>query len=356
MNNIKQDIIKAGCNDSWEIAVDKLCNDGPKLVKEILIDKLQINFTKNKTNYDLTSEAAHSENRILYCQDKTGESIQNKILNYLKKIKNIQILTDHTAIDLLTLSHHSTNTKDIYKKPACFGIMVLNNKNSEVFPIYANRTILSTGGIGQLYLHTTNSPESHGDGIAMAWRAGARCLNLHYVQFHPTALYHGSERFLISEAIRGEGGLLIDNLGNEFMNNIHSNGSLAPRDIVARGIHQTMLSSNHPCVYLDITHRKKTWIQNRFPSIYAYCIEKNIDISKEPIPVVPAAHYLCGGVGVNLNGHTSLKRLYAIGEVACTGVHGANRLASTSLLESLVSFHSSTGSRRTSAFQLLSVI
>jgi len=214
--------------------------------------------------------------------------------------------------------------------------MSLNNKTKQIYPIYAKRTILSTGGIGQLYLHTTNAPESHGDGIAMAWRAGVRCFNLHYIQFHPTALYHESERFLISEAVRGEGGILIDNSGNEFMNKIHDKGSLAPRDIVSRGIHQTMLANSHPCVYLDITHKNKLWLQNRFPNIYKYCLNKNIDISNEPIPVVPAAHYSCGGIGVNLNGHTSLKRLYAIGEVACTGVHGANRLASTSLLESLV--------------------
>ena len=335
---LKNDIIAAGDNDSWEEAVNHLCNQGPKLVKKILIDKLKIDFTKNKnkTSYELTSEAAHSEKRILYCKDKTGNSIQNKILDYLSSLKNINILTNHTAVDLLTLSHHSILTKDIYKKPACFGTMVLNNLTNEIFPIYANRTILSTGGIGQLYLHTTNSIESHGDGIAMAWRAGARCFNLHYIQFHPTALYHESERFLISEAVRGEGGILIDNAGNNFMDKIHANGSLAPRDIVARGIHQTMLTNNHPCVYLDITHKEKRWLKNRFPNIYEYCLKKNIDIANEPIPVVPAAHYSCGGIGVNLNGHTSLKRLYAIGEVSCTGVHGANRLASTSLLESLV--------------------
>jgi len=338
---LKNDIMIAGHNDSWELAVDELCDQGPKLVKEILIDKLKIDFTKNKnkTSYELTSEAAHSEKRILYCKDRTGDSIQTSILNYLKSINNIQVLTNVTAIDLLTLSHHSINTNDIYKKPACFGIMALNNLTGEVFPLYAKRTILSTGGIGQLYLHTTNSTESHGDGIAMAWRAGARCFNLHYIQFHPTSLYYANERFLISEAVRGEGGILIDSQGNEFMKNIHADGSLAPRDIVARGIHQTMLANNHPCVYLDITHKKQGWLQDRFPNIYQYCIERNINIAHEPIPVVPAAHYSCGGIGVNLKGHTSLKRLYAIGEVACTGVHGANRLASTSLLESLVWGH-----------------
>ena len=190
--------------------------------------------------------------------------------------------------------------------------------------------------MGQIYLHTTNPSESRGDGIAMAWRAGARCFNLHYIQFHPTALYHESGRFLISEALRGEGAKLIDNNGKRFMDNIHSLGSLAPRDIVSRGIHQALIDTAHPCVYLDISHKKSDWIKKRFPTIYNHCISVGIDITNKPIPVVPAAHYSCGGIGVNLYGRTSLKRLYAIGEVSCTGVHGANRLASTSLLECLV--------------------
>jgi L-aspartate oxidase len=170
----------------------------------------------------------------------------------------------------------------------------------------------------------------------MAWRAGARCFNLQYIQFHPTALFHESGRFLISEAMRGEGGKLYDVNGDEFMESLHKDNSLAPRDIVARGIHQALIKTNHPCVYLDISHKESTWIKNRFPTIYKNCLKQGIDITTKPIPVVPAAHYSCGGVGVNLTGRTSLKRLYAIGEVSCTGVHGANRLASTSLLECLV--------------------
>jgi L-aspartate oxidase len=225
---------------------------------------------------------------------------------------------------------------DIYKKPACFGAFILDNKTSKIFPIFARETILATGGLGQIYYHTTNPPEATGDGIALAYRAGARCFNLQYIQFHPTTFYNERDRFLISESLRGEGAKLIDKFGKEFMNSFHEMGSLAPRDIVARGIHQTMLETGHPCVYLDISFKSSDWIKWRFPTIYEHCYNAGIDITKQPIPVVPAAHYSCGGVGVSLKGRTSLQRLYAVGEVACTGVHGANRLASTSLLESVV--------------------
>ena len=335
-DKLKKDILKAGAGHCWEEAVDQLCNSGPKLVQEILINTLKTDFDKQGTNFKRVSEGAHSDARVIYNTDKTGKTIHEAALKHLQSLSNVEILTNHIAIDLLTFSHHSTISTDIYKKPACFGAMVLNKTNNIVVAMLSSKTILASGGLGQLFLHTTNPKEATGDGIAMAWRAGARCFNLHYIQFHPTALYHPSGRFLISEALRGEGGKLINTAGKEFMMEHHKQGALAPRDIVSRSIHMQMLKEDSDCMFLDITHKDKKWIKNRFPTIYSYCKTKGIDITSEPIPIVPAAHYNCGGIGVNLVGKTSLKRLYAIGEAACTGVHGANRLASTSLLECLV--------------------
>ena len=335
---LKEDILTAGAGHCWEEAVNHLCKHGPDLVEKILIDTLHTPFTKNKKTNDMerVSEGAHSRPRVLYDADRTGKSIHKVALEYIQTLPNVTILTNHMAIDLLTFSHHSTVTTDIYKKPACFGAMVLNNDSGEVISMLSSKTILATGGIGQLFLHTTNPKEATGDGIAMAWRAGARCFNMHYIQFHPTALYHPSGRFLISEALRGEGGKLINHKGEEFMQHYHKDKELAPRDIVSRSIHMEMLKQETGCMFLDISHKEESWIKERFPTIYDYCLSKGINIATDPIPVVPAAHYNCGGVGVNLVGKTSLKRLYAVGEIACTGIHGANRLASTSLLECLV--------------------
>jgi L-aspartate oxidase len=213
---------------------------------------------------------------------------------------------------------------------------VLDQARGEIFPITARETVLATGGLGRVYLHTTNPPGAGGDGIAMASRAGARCINLQYIQFHPTTLYHPSGRFLLSEAMRGEGARLVDRRGREFMSRFHPNGSLAPRDIAARAIYQVMLESGEPCAYLDISHKPAAQVRDRFPGIYAHCLQLGLDITKQPIPVVPAAHYSCGGIAVDEWGRTNLARLRAVGEVSCTGLHGANRLASTSLLECLV--------------------
>ena len=334
---LKQDIFEAGHWHSWPPAVEILVQLGPQLVRELLIEKYGVPFDRTKEgDLHLTAEGAHSVKRIVHSKDKTGETIHSRLIDAVLKHPNIKYLVDHTAVDLLTLSHHSTHSLDIYEKPTCFGAFVLNNKTGKVFPIFAYKTILATGGLGQIYLHTTNPPEATGDGIAMAYRAGVRMLNLQFIQFHPTAFYNERDRFLISEAVRGEGGRLIDKNGKEFMKEYHELGSLAPRDIVARAIHQTMLKTGHPCVYLDITHKDSNWIKSRFPTIYEHLLNAGIDMTREPIPVVPAAHYSCGGVGVSIRGRTSMARLYAVGEVSCTGVHGANRLASTSLLEAVV--------------------
>ena len=336
-NKFKDDIISAGHNHNYEPAVQQLVDEGPQLVKNILIKQCNVPFEKDSDGKLLfTTEAAHSHNRIIHCKDATGKMIHQAILTQVQQHPNITIYTNHTAVDLLTYSHHSVDSVDIYNKPGCFGAVILNNDTNAIIMLHADKTILATGGLGQLYLHSTNPQESRGDGIAMAWRAGARCFNLQYIQFHPTALFHESGRFLISEALRGEGAKLYDVNGKEFMYPLHSLHNLAPRDVVARGIHKALMETGHPCVYLDISHKKAKWIKGRFPNIYQHCFNLGIDITAKPIPVVPAAHYSCGGIGVNLYGRTSLKRLYAIGEVSCTGLHGANRLASTSLLECLV--------------------
>ncbi len=333
---LKLDILTAGDGHCWGPAVQQLCKLGPELVEKILIERLQVGFDrKGPDSLDLTAEAAHSEPRIIHCRDETGREIQKAVIDLLQAHPNITCKVNHMALDLLTLSHHSRQSTDIYMKPACFGALVLDCSTGAIAPVFARSTILATGGLGQIFLHSSNPAESRGDGIAMAWRAGARCFNLQYIQFHPTTLFHESGRFLISESMRGEGALLVDKNRKEFMKQYHELGSLAPRDVVARGIHQAMLDTDHPCVFLDITHKDSTWLKNRFHQIYTRCIELGIDITREAIPVVPAAHYSCGGIGANLCGRTSLQRLYAVGEVACTGIHGANRLASTSLLEAV---------------------
>lgn len=329
------DIIFAGDGVCWEPAVRQLAEFGPKLVKDLLLDKYQVQFDYTQDRLDFTEEGAHSVRRIIHTKDMTGKAIQEAIIPFIFNHKNIKVYTDHTAIDLLTLSHHSANPTDIYRKPACFGAFVLNNETSKVSPIFANNTVLATGGLGQIFINTTNPEEATGDGIALAYRAGARMFNLHYVQFHPTTIYSQQGRFLVSESVRGEGAKLIDKRGVPFMQKYHELKELAPRDIVARAIYDTMLETNHPCVYLDIRHKDGQWLTERFPTINAHLLSLGIDMTKEVIPVVPAAHYSCGGVGVSLKGRTSLQRLYSAGEVSCTGVHGANRLASTSLLEAL---------------------
>ena len=331
------DVVAAGGGLCDPAAVDLLSREGPRLVKRLLIDEVGVPFDRvNDGSLDLTAEAAHSVARIIHREDATGRSIEEAMLAAVGREPNVTILTHRTAIDLLTLSHHSRNPRDVYAPPTCVGAYVFDQQTRRVEPWMARETILATGGLGRIYLHTTNPQGACGDGVAMAYRAGARCINMQFVQFHPTTLYHGGERFLISESLRGEGARLVDAAGREFMHDYHPDGSLAPRDIVARGIHEMMHETGAACAYLDITHKPAAWIRGRFPQIYGRCREVGIDITAQPIPVVPAAHYSCGGIAVDEWGRSSMRRLRAVGEVSCTGLHGANRLASTSLLECLV--------------------
>lgn len=333
------DILAAGAGFCWKPAVRLLAEEGPRLVQSVLVDRLGVDFDREGRTFHLTQEAAHSRARILHHKDRTGKAISTGMVGRIASHPDIEVLTDFTAVDLLTLSHHSLEPLDIYQPPTCVGAYVLNQATGQVLSILARQTILATGGLGRLFLHTTNPASARGDGIALAHRAGARLLNMQFIQFHPTALYHPSGRFLLSEALRGEGARLVDSRGEEFMVRYHPDGSLAPRDIVARGIHQMMLDSGEPCAYLDISHKPADWVRAHFPEIYQQCKALGFDLTAQPIPVVPAAHYSCGGVAVDLEGRTSLQRLRAAGEVSCTGVHGANRLASTSLLEGLVWGH-----------------
>lgn len=332
-----QDIETAGAGLVYRPAAEQLARRGPELVEKYLIGRLGVPFDRACDGaLDITEEAAHSLPRILHVKDLTGRAISQSMTKAVENHPNIQLVKRATAVDLLMLSHHSQDPLDVYKPPTCVGAYVLHQETGEVEPCLARETVLATGGLGQIYLHTTNPPVARGDGIAMAYRAGARIINLEYTQFHPTALYHPlAERFLISESLRGEGARLVDQNGREFMKEYHPQGSLAPRDVVARAIHEEMLRQDHPSMYLDITHKDAEWICNRFPNILKECRKFNLDITRQRIPVVPAAHYSCGGVAVDLEGRSSVYRLRAVGEVACTGAHGANRLASTSLLEAL---------------------
>lgn len=333
------DILTAGAGLSSPEAARLLSREGPRLVKEILIDELGVDFDRapqDASELHLTAEAAHSLPRIIHHKDQTGSAIERVFLDRVASHPKVTVRSKTTAVDLLTVSHHSAEPLDVYKPLTCVGAYALDQASTKINPLLAKETILATGGLGRVYAHTTNPPGAAGGGIAMAARAGTRCINLQYVQFHPTTLYHPTGRFLISEAVRGEGGRLVDRHGHEFMSRFHPNGSLAPRDIAARAIYQVMLESGEPCAYLDISHKPAAEVRERFPGIYAHCIALGIDITQQPIPVVPAAHYSCGGIAVDDSGRTNLAGLRAVGEVSCTGLHGANRLASTSLLECLV--------------------
>lgn len=331
------DIKRSGGGINYDKAVDQVVRLSKKLVNEVLIDKLKIPFAASNGHFDLAREGAHSQRRVLNVKDMTGKVIQENFFQYLDNLDTLKVLFNHTAIDLLTYPHHSTNTNRMYEEPCTIGAYVLNQDSGKVMRIFARKVILASGGLSSIYLHSTNPRDVVGNGIAMAYRAGARMANLEYIQFHPTSLYHReADSFLISEAVRGEGAKLMNRKGDYFMKKYSPMGDLAPRDEVSRAIYEEMIKYGDNYVLLDLASFAKINIKERFPTIYENCLKYGIDIEKSPIPVVPAAHYNCGGVLADLRGKTSLKNLYAVGEVSCTGVHGANRLASVSLLEGLV--------------------
>ncbi|MFT5497581.1 MAG: L-aspartate oxidase [Kiritimatiellia bacterium] len=317
-----------------------LCNE--KAVRDILeggrfgidtIVEMGVHFARTSDGqFELAREGGHSERRILHAGDITGHEVIKAILPAILENPNISVLEHHMAIDLVT-----TGWLNMQGENECLGSYFLDTLSGEIIAIRASHTILATGGAGKTYLYTSNPDVATGDGIAMAWRAGLPIRNMEHVQFHPTCLFHpAAKSFLISEAVRGEGASLLNSEGQRFVEKHDPRGSLAPRDIVARAIDHEMKTRGDTCVYLDITHKSKDFLTSRFPNIYATCLQYGIDMAKDYIPVVPAAHYICGGVAADVDGTTELNGLYAIGEVTNTGLHGANRLASNSLLEGLV--------------------
>ena len=335
---LMHDFMQAGDGLVNKKAVELVFEYGKSLFDEILINDAKVPFDKNKNGaISLTREASHTNNRIAHVRDHTGTAIQTSFYQLLKTYENIDIITEATAVDLITLAHHSLDYSHIYEPSTCSGAYCYFQKDDEIRPILSGVTIIATGGLGRLYLHSSNPEAARGDGYAMAYRAGGRIMNMEFIQFHPTTLMSSDdERFLITEAMRGEGGILLNHNHMPFMKQYHKMAEMAPRDIVARSIIQEMNKTHSHNAYLDISHKNSDWIKSRFPVIYQKCLERKIDITTTPIPVVPAAHYECGGVAVDSKANTTIHRLKAVGEVACTGLHGANRLASSSLLECLV--------------------
>lgn len=330
-----KDTLVAGAGLCHPDAVRTIVTEGPSAIQDLM--ELGVHFDERvledgHRELDLTKEGGHSKRRVLHYHDTTGREIEQRLVAAAEATPEIVVLQNHMAIDLITTGKLGYATED-----RVVGIYVLDENSGEVTALRTDRLILATGGCGRVYQYTTNPNIATGDGVAMAWRAGAAIANMEFVQFHPTCLYHPEARsFLITEAVRGEGGKLIDATGREFMKKYDSRGALAPRDIVARAIDAEMKRSGAPCMFLDITHKPASFIKERFPNIYETCFGLGIDITTQPIPVVPAAHYQCGGVKTDLDGASTLRGLFAIGEVACTGLHGANRLASNSLLEAVV--------------------
>lgn len=337
---LARDLMAAGAGLCLPEAVRILAEEGPDLVQRLLVQEAGVAFDRDAGGALLyTLEGGHSVPRVLHVGDATGLAIERALVARLRELPNVTLMSDTTAVDLITSPHHTRDPLAVYRPITCHGAYLFDRRANVVHRALAPATVLATGGLGRLYRYTTNPEGARGDGLAMAYRAGARVVNAEYVQFHPTTLaVPGADNFLISEAVRGEGGRLYTPDGRHFMDRYAPRwGDLAPRDMVARAIHREMIEHGYPHVLLDLAGQMEpARIRERFPTIYATCLKAGVDITAEPIPVVPAAHYFCGGVLVDSWGRTTIRGLYAVGEVSCTGVHGANRLASTSLLEGLV--------------------
>ena len=326
-----RDTLTAGAGLCDPVVTRFVVEHGRETIEWLIGQGVPFTREDDDSGYHLTREGGHSRRRIIHAEDATGHAVQETLAQKVRTHPNITLLENHIAVDLITARKLGK------RKNRCLGAYVLDKSSHKVLTVGAPYTVLATGGAGKVYLYTTNPDVATGDGVAMAWRAGCRVANMEFVQFHPTCLYHPQAKsFLITEAVRGEGGILMLPDGNRFMQDHDPRAELAPRDVVARAIDFEMKKRGIDCVYLDISHKPADFILSHFPTIFRRCFELGIDITKQPIPVVPAAHYSCGGVMTDHNGGTDIPNLYAIGETACTGLHGANRLASNSLLECLV--------------------
>jgi L-aspartate oxidase len=327
------DTLTAGAGLCREDVVRRMVEAGPDLIERLLSYGIQFSREQDGVQFALGREGGHSRRRVLHCQDLTGREIESRLLAACAAHPDITLEEDHMGLDLVRAADLGL---DDVPGDRIVGCTVLDRTELTLRPYLADAVVLATGGCGKVYNYTSNPDIATGDGLAMAYRAGAELRNLEFVQFHPTCLYHPEAKsFLISEAVRGEGAYLIDHEGERFMSRYHELGELAPRDIVARSIDHEMKTSGAPCAYLDLRHLDRDQVEERFPNLMAQCARFGIDMAGEPVPVVPAAHYMCGGVTTDLDARTSLPGLFAIGETACTGIHGANRLASNSLLEAV---------------------